>query len=127
MCRLSDICPCRDLGPADRDRDNSRGRGFMFRLILVRCGSLLGAARLRFPALLLLAAFVLAPTIAPAQPASQAQGSSVSCNGILPAQALRKGSKGAVGQQPNLIISSACVVSRVGSYYYGNVNIIAGG
>jgi hypothetical protein len=98
----------------------------MFRLIPVRRGSL-AAARRRFPALLLLAAFALAPMIARAQAPSAAQASSVSCNGILPVQALRKGAKGAPGQQPNLIISSACVVSRVGSYYIGNVNIIAGG
>ena len=98
----------------------------MFRLILVRRGSLLAAARRRFPALLLLAAFALAPTIAAAQPAAQA--STVTCNGILPTQALRKGGgSGASQQQPNLVVKSACVANRAGTYYYGNVNIIAGG
>jgi hypothetical protein len=100
----------------------------MFRLILMRRGSLLTAARRSFPALLLLGAFALPPTTAAAQPAPKAQSSSVSCNGILPVQALRKGGgSGASQQQPNLVISSACVVNRAGTYYYGNVNIINGG
>jgi cell migration-inducing and hyaluronan-binding protein len=96
----------------------------MFRLILVRHRSLLAAAKRKFRALLLLAAFALAPTIAAAQPA---QSSSVSCNGVLPVQALRKGGGSTSGQQPNLVISSPCVVNRPGNYFYGNVNIIAGG
>jgi hypothetical protein len=78
--------------------------------------------------MLLLAAFALAPTIAAAQAPPTAQSNSVSCNGILPVQALRKGGgSGASQQQPNLVISSACVVNRAGTYYYGNVNIINGG
>jgi len=100
----------------------------MFRLILVRCGSLLTAARRRFPALLLLAGFALTLTIGAAQAQPAAQGSSVSCNGILPFQAVRKGGgSGASQQQPNLVISSACTVNRAGNYFYGNVNIIKGG
>ena len=100
----------------------------MLRLNSVRRGSLLTAARRSFPALLLLGAFALPPTTAAAQPAPKAQSSTVSCNGILPFQALRKGGgSGVSGQQPNLVISSPCTVNRHGNYFYGNVNIIAGG
>ena len=100
----------------------------MFGFNSVLCGSLLAAARRSIPALLLLAAFALPPTSAAAQPAPKAQSNLVSCNGILPFQALRKGGgSGVSGQQPNLVISSACTVNRPGNYFYGNVNIIKGG
>src|SRR5215469_7462538 len=98
----------------------------MFRLNSVRCGSRVAAAHRRLLALLLLAAFALAPGIATAQ-APQSQSSPVSCNGVLPVQALRQGGGGSPGQQPDLLISKPCTVSTGNSYYYGNVNITAGG
>ena len=65
----------------------------------------------------------LQPLLAPLGPANMA-----SClSGVLPAQGLRRGGGGAPGQQPDLLLNTTCKVAQAGSYYYGNVNIVAGG
>ena len=48
---------------------------------------------------------------------SQAQSSTVTCSGALPFQSLRKGAKSGLNQQPNLVISKPCTVSKPGNYY----------
>src|SRR4051794_41159063 len=61
--------------------------------------------------------------------AAQNQGNTVTCSssGKLPLQNLRSGGGSSAGQQPDLVISRSCTVSRAGNYFYGNINVVAGG
>ena len=79
-------------------------------------------------ALLLLGlAIALAPS-ATAQPFQGLGGGGGGCtSGTLTPQGLRSGGGNAAGQQPDLVINTLCKVKQATSYYYGNVNIVAGG
>jgi hypothetical protein len=76
-------------------------------------------------ALLLLA---LAAALPPNARAQAPQGNVAGClSGLLPAQGLRAGGGTNPGQQPDLLLNTTCKISQAGTYYYGNVNIVAGG
>ena len=97
----------------------------MIKLVSVASESLASGMR-RF----LLVALPLAVLAAvPLMPEAEAAPSdTVTCtSGKLSPQNLRGGSTGVSGQQPDLVVSTSCTVSSPGNYFYGNVNIVAGG
>src|SRR5690242_6701546 len=91
-----------------------------------------GGARRGWAAALLLALAALLPSSAGAQPAqltplTPSNNTSSCASGVLAPQGLRQGGGNAPGQQPALILTTTCKVTQAGSYFYGNVNILAGG
>jgi hypothetical protein len=77
--------------------------------------------------LLLGLAIALAPS-ATAQSFQGLGGSGGGCtSGTLTPQGLRSGGGSAAGQQPDLVVNTLCRVKQATTYYYGNVNIVAGG
>ena len=97
----------------------------MFKLISV-ASELLALGMRRFLIVALpLAVLAAVPLIPEAEAAAP---DTVTCtSGKLSPQNLRGGSTAVTGQQPNLVVSTACTVSSPGNYFYGNVNIVAGG
>jgi hypothetical protein len=47
--------------------------------------------------------------------------------GVLAPQPVRLGGGNAKGQQPDLVITGTCVVNQVGTYNFGQINIVGGG
>jgi hypothetical protein len=99
----------------------------MFKLFSAASESLRIIMR-RFPlAAMLLAIAAAIPTTAEVQ-AAENQANTVTCtSGKLSPQNLRAGGGSLPGQQPDLVVSTPCTVSSPGNYFYGNVNIVAGG
>src|ERR1700733_9470243 len=97
----------------------------MIKLISVASESFAISMRRFLLAALPLAIMAAVPLISEAEAAPT---DTVTCtSGKLSPQNLRGGSTAVTGQQPNLVVSTACTVSSAGNYFYGNVNIVAGG
>ena len=97
----------------------------MIKLVSVASESLASGMRRFLLVALPLAVLAAVPLIPEAEAAPT---DTVTCtSGKLSPQNLRGGSTAVTGQQPNLVVSTSCTVSSPGNYFYGNVNIVAGG
>src|ERR1700704_5636256 len=99
----------------------------MFKLISAASESLGTIMRRFLPTAVLLAIAAAIAMTAEAR-AAQNPANTVTCtSGKLSPQNLRAGGGSLPGRQPDLVVSTRCTVSSPGNYFYGNVNIVAGG